>query len=55
MIESDIPKMKALGYEVRFNECRPGDEDMFAPKIQLNYTIRIDKGFNWWDETEATT
>ena len=52
VIESDIPRMKALGYEVRFNECRPGDEDMFAPKTPLDYPIRINKGFNWWDGQE---
>jgi len=27
-----IDKMKELGYEVRFNECRPDDEDSFVPK-----------------------
>jgi len=28
----DILKMKSLGYVVRKNECRPGDEDSFYPK-----------------------
>lgn len=27
-----IPAMKALGYEVRPNKMRPGDEDSFVPK-----------------------
>lgn len=27
-----IPKMKELGYTVRFNSCRPDDEDSFIPK-----------------------
>lgn len=27
-----IPKMKELGYEVRFNPCRPDDEDSFISK-----------------------
>ena len=44
-----IGKMKSLGYEVRFNECRPGDEDSFIPKTQLSYSD-ADKGFNWWDK-----
>jgi hypothetical protein len=30
--DNDIPKMKSMGYEVRPNECRPGDEDSFYPK-----------------------
>ncbi len=29
VIETDIPKMKELGYTVQFNPCRPGDEDTF--------------------------
>lgn len=33
VIESDIPKMKKLGYEVLFNECRPNDEDSFKLKF----------------------
>lgn len=28
----DIPKMKQLGYKVKYNECRPEDEDSFYPK-----------------------
>lgn len=28
----DIPAMKALGYVVQPNPCRPGDEDSFWPK-----------------------
>lgn len=32
VIESDIPKMKQMGYEVQFNPMRPGDEDGFKPK-----------------------
>lgn len=28
----DVDRMKALGYEVAFNPCRPGDEDSFVPK-----------------------
>lgn len=48
----DIPKMKALGYEVQFNSCRPNDEDSFIPKTMLNYG-EANKGFNWWDESEV--
>ena len=44
-----IEKMKSLGYEVRFNECRPWDEDSFIPKTALEYGD-ADKGLNWWDE-----
>lgn len=29
---ADIPRMKAMGYMVRPNECRPGGEDSFWPK-----------------------
>ena len=32
VIDSDIEKMKLLGYEVAPNESRPGDEDSFYPK-----------------------
>lgn len=49
VIDSDIPKMKALGYKVQENPCRPGDEDTFYPKTALEYGD-ADKGFNWWDE-----
>jgi len=28
----DILKMKQLGYKVKFNNCRPSDEDSFYPK-----------------------
>lgn len=45
----DISKMKALGYKVAFNGCRPGDEDSFVPMTTLHYGD-IQKGFNWWDE-----
>ena len=31
VIDNDIPKMKALGYQVAPNPCRPGDEDSFYP------------------------
>lgn len=31
----DIPRMKALGYGVQPNPCRPGDEDSFWPKSIL--------------------
>ena len=41
--------MKALGYEVQENPCRPGDEDTFYPKTTLEYGD-ADKGFNWLDE-----
>lgn len=30
-----ISKMKKLGYKVRFNSCRPGDEDSFIPKTKF--------------------
>jgi len=33
-----IPKMKELGYKVRFNPCRPKDEDSFIPKTIINPT-----------------
>lgn len=35
----DIPRMKAMGYKVQFNNCRPNDEDSFIPKsiIYGNY------------------
>lgn len=32
VIDADIPIMKALGYRVRPNECRPHHEDSFYPK-----------------------
>lgn len=32
VIDEDISKMKNLGYEVRFNPCRPNDDDSFVPK-----------------------
>ncbi len=32
VIEADIPKMKALGYEVQYNNCRPNAQDSFKPK-----------------------
>lgn len=43
-----ISKMKSLGYKVRFNECRPSDEDSFVPKTNFSYED-ANKGFNWWD------
>lgn len=49
-----IEKMKSLGYKVRFNECRPEDEDSFIPKTRLSYS-NADRGFNWWDRTPTTT
>ena len=30
--DSDIHKMKEMGYKVAFNSCRPNDEDSFKPK-----------------------
>jgi hypothetical protein len=36
VIDSDIPKMKEMGYKVGFNQCRPDDEDSFIPKTILN-------------------
>ena len=48
----DIPKMKALGYKVQFNSCRPNDEDSFIPKTVLNYG-EANKGFNWWEENQG--
>lgn len=47
----DIDKMKALGYKVHFNSCRPEDEDSFVPKTILSYG-EIQKGFNWWIENK---
>ena len=32
-----IPRMKEMGYQVRFNPNRPGDEDEFVPKTPLSY------------------
>lgn len=32
VIDSDIPRMKAIGYEVAPNPNRPSDEDSFYPK-----------------------
>ena len=32
VIFKHIPKMKALGYEVAYNNMRPKDEDSFTPK-----------------------
>lgn len=31
-----IYKMKQLGYKVRYNPMRPGDEDSFIPKTKFN-------------------
>ena len=46
--ENHINEMKALGYVVWYNSCRPNDEDSFIPKTVLVYG-EIQKGFNWWD------
>lgn len=35
VIYEHIEKMKALGYEVAFNQSRPNDEDSFTPKTLL--------------------
>lgn len=32
VIDKDIPMMKALGYVVRYNNCRPTAEDSFIPQ-----------------------
>ena len=32
VVDDDIPHMKGLGYMVRPNPVRPGDEDSFVPK-----------------------
>lgn len=32
VVDADIPRMKAMGYLVHHNPCRPGDEDSFVPK-----------------------
>lgn len=45
----DIEKMKSLGYKVKPNKYRPGDEDSFYPKTKLVYGD-ADKGFNWWEQ-----
>lgn len=39
VIPEDIDRMKAMGYRVHFNHCRPNDEDSFQPKtiIELQY------------------
>lgn len=36
VIDSDIEKMKAMGYEIQPNENRPGAEDSFKPKSLLS-------------------
>lgn len=33
VIDEHIPRMKELGYVVRYNECRPFNEDSFIPKF----------------------
>ena len=35
VVDEDIERMKEMGYEVRPNEMRPGDEDSFVPKTVL--------------------
>lgn len=52
VIDEDIPRMKALGYKVQYNQYRPGAEDSFCPKTQLVYGD-ADKGFNWWDKNAS--
>lgn len=47
-----IETMKALGYAVLPNSCRPGDEDSFVPKTEMAYGM-AHKGFNWWDDEEG--
>ena len=32
VVPEHIEQMKAMGYEVQHNPCRPGDEDSFIPK-----------------------
>lgn len=34
VIDSDIKRMKELGYEVHFNQSRPNDDDSFKPKFR---------------------
>lgn len=48
VVESDIPKMKELGYKVQINPYNPGSEDHFYPKTVVVYGD-ADHGFNWWD------
>ena len=35
--KDNIQRMKDLGYKIQFNYCRPGAEDSFVPKTELNY------------------
>lgn len=35
VVPIDIDFMKLLGYQVKFNECRPNDEDSFTPKFNI--------------------
>ena len=35
VVDEDIQKMKNMWYIVKFNECRPKDEDSFIPKTIL--------------------
>lgn len=35
VVDEDIQRMKEMGYAVRFNQSRPGDEDSFIPKTSL--------------------
>jgi hypothetical protein len=37
--DSDIEKMKSLGYQVQDNPMRPGDEDSFWPKSTLSSSL----------------
>lgn len=41
--EEFIPKMKELGYKVRFNPCGPEREDSFIPKTNFNKIIGINE------------
>lgn len=40
----DIPTMKAMGYVVRENSSRPGDEDSFVPKsVRLSASLETER------------
>lgn len=42
VIESDIPRMKQMGYHVAYNQSRPVDEDSFIPKsVKYNEPLGI--------------
>lgn len=42
VVDSDIWKMKSLGYKVHFNPMRPKDEDSFTP-LMYNQWDRINR------------